>query len=73
MALSIAKGLKNKYKIEVVGRAQDSVENFEKRLGCEIEKYPLPRSQRPRWERIHKVKIPNQTKINKYNQCTRKS
>lgn len=41
MALSIAKGLKDKYTIEVVGRSQESVESFEKRLGIEIEKYPL--------------------------------
>jgi len=41
MALSIAKGLKEKFTIEVVGRSQESVENFEKRLGCGIEKYPL--------------------------------
>lgn len=41
MALSIAKGLKDKFTIEVVGRSQESVESFEKKLGLEIEKYPL--------------------------------
>jgi len=41
MALSIAKGLKDKFNIEVVGRSTESVMNFEKRLGITIKKYPL--------------------------------
>lgn len=41
MALSIAQGLKDKFKIEVVGRTKESVERFEQRLGVSIEKYPL--------------------------------
>ncbi len=38
MALSIAKGLKNSYKIEVVGRNQEKIDKFEKDLGVEIDK-----------------------------------
>ncbi|ABB44070.1 pyrroline-5-carboxylate reductase [Sulfurimonas denitrificans DSM 1251] len=38
MALSIAKGLKNSYKIEVVGRNLEKLEKFEKELGVDIEK-----------------------------------
>jgi pyrroline-5-carboxylate reductase len=41
MALSIAKGLKDKYKIEVVGRDLEKLDNFEKALGVNIEKYLL--------------------------------
>ncbi|MBN2816836.1 MAG: pyrroline-5-carboxylate reductase [Campylobacterales bacterium] len=42
MALSIAKGLKKDYKIEVVGRDIKKLENFEKELGVKIDKYILP-------------------------------
>ena len=38
MALSIAKGLKNNYKIEVVGRSLEKLNKFENELGVEIEK-----------------------------------
>jgi len=38
MALSIAKGLKDKFKIEVVGRSQENLDNFEKQLDTECEK-----------------------------------
>ncbi len=38
MALSIAHGLKNSYKIEAVGRSIKNLEAFEKALGVEIEK-----------------------------------
>ena len=38
MALSIAQGLKEEYKIEVVGRNQDKLNKFEKELGVSIEK-----------------------------------
>jgi pyrroline-5-carboxylate reductase len=38
MALSIAKGLKEDYKIEVVGRSQDKLDKFEKELGISIKK-----------------------------------
>jgi len=38
MALSIAQGLKNSYKIEVVGRSLEKMEKFEKELGVDIEK-----------------------------------
>jgi pyrroline-5-carboxylate reductase len=41
MALSIAKGLKNSYEIEVVGRNQSNLDKFEKELGIEIKKYDL--------------------------------
>lgn len=39
MALSIAKGLKSVFKIEVVGRDIKSVESFEKKLGIFVEKH----------------------------------
>ena len=38
MALSIAKGLKESYKIEVVGRSFEKLEKFEKELGISVEK-----------------------------------
>ena len=38
MALSIAKGLKNSYKIEVVGRSIENITKFEKELGVKIGK-----------------------------------
>jgi len=38
MALSIAKGLKDTYKIEVVGRSLDSIDKFEEKLGVKIQK-----------------------------------
>ena len=38
MALSIAMGLKNSYKIEVVGRSEEKVNKFEADLGVEIDK-----------------------------------
>lgn len=41
MALSIAKGLKNSYKIEVVGRSLDKLEKFEKEVGVEVDKFLL--------------------------------
>lgn len=41
MALSIAKGLKEFYKIEVIGRERKSVEKFEQALGVSIEKHLL--------------------------------
>ncbi|MCD6172927.1 MAG: pyrroline-5-carboxylate reductase [Sulfurimonas sp.] len=39
MALSIAKGLKDTYKIEVVGRDLEKIAKFEKELGVEIQKH----------------------------------
>ena len=39
MALSIAKGLRGKYHIEVVGREMEKLEAFEKDLGVHIDKY----------------------------------
>ena len=39
MALSIAKGLKESYKIEVVGRNLEKLEKFEKELGVTIDKH----------------------------------
>jgi pyrroline-5-carboxylate reductase len=39
MALSIAKGLKENYKIEVVGRDLKNLEKFEKALGTNIDKH----------------------------------
>jgi len=39
MALSIAQGLKNDYKIEVVGRDLKKLDSFEKKLGVTIGKY----------------------------------
>ena len=41
MALSIAKGLKNNYEIEVVGRDLEKLDIFEKDLGIEIQKHLL--------------------------------
>ncbi|WP_373034469.1 pyrroline-5-carboxylate reductase [Sulfurimonas sp.] len=41
MALSIAKGLKNNYKIEVVGRNIEKLEKFEKDIGTSIDKFLL--------------------------------
>ena len=41
MALSIAKGLKDIYDIEVVGRLEQSMKKFEENLGCSIKKYLL--------------------------------
>lgn len=38
MALSIAQGLKERYKIEVVGRSMEKLDNFEKSLEIKIEK-----------------------------------
>jgi pyrroline-5-carboxylate reductase len=43
MALSIAQGLKDKYYIEVVGRDNDKLTEFEKSLGVEIDKHLLNR------------------------------
>ena len=39
MALSIAHGLKQKFKIEVVGREKENLDNFEKNLGIFVDKY----------------------------------
>ena len=39
MAFSIAEGLKNDYKIEVVGRDLKKLDAFEKKLGVPIGKY----------------------------------
>ena len=39
MALSIAKGLKNKYKIEVVGRSFEKLEKFQSELGVEVDMF----------------------------------
>ena len=41
MGLSIAKGLKGKYNIEVVGRNMEKLNSFEKELGITIEKHLL--------------------------------
>jgi len=41
MALSIAKGLKNTFSIEVVGRSFESLDKFEKELETKIEKFLL--------------------------------
>ncbi|MDF1875424.1 pyrroline-5-carboxylate reductase [Sulfurimonas sp. SAG-AH-194-I05] len=41
MALSIAKGLKETYKIEVVGRSFEKLDLFEKNLGIKIEKHMM--------------------------------
>ena len=41
MAFSIAKGLKENYQIEVVGRDLDKLDAFENRLGTSIKKYLL--------------------------------
>ncbi len=39
MGLSIAKGLKGKYNIEVVGRDMDKLDAFEEHLGTKVDKY----------------------------------
>ena len=39
MGLSIAKGLKGKYNIEVVGRDMDKLDAFEESLGTKVDKY----------------------------------
>ncbi len=39
MGLSIAKGLKGKYNIEVVGRDMDKLDTFEEHLGTKVDKY----------------------------------
>ena len=41
MALSIAKGLKENYKIEVVGRSLQKLEKFEENLGTKVDMYLL--------------------------------
>lgn len=41
MALSIAKGLKESYKIEVVGRNLEKIKKFEKELGTPVDAYML--------------------------------
>jgi len=41
MALSIAKGLKERFKIEVVGRDMAKLDTFEKKLDCSVEKHLL--------------------------------
>ncbi|MDF1879866.1 pyrroline-5-carboxylate reductase [Sulfurimonas sp. MAG313] len=41
MGLSIAQGLKNNYKIEVVGRNLEKLDAFEKALGLKVEKHLL--------------------------------
>lgn len=41
MALSLAKGLKSSYAIEVAGRNSEKLEAFENKLGTEIAKYTL--------------------------------
>ncbi len=41
MALAIAQGLKNTYKIEVIGRSPEQLDKFEKALGITIDKHPL--------------------------------
>ena len=41
MALSIAKGLKNSYNIEVVGRSADKLNKFEKALEVKIQKHTM--------------------------------
>ncbi|MEA1982027.1 MAG: pyrroline-5-carboxylate reductase [Campylobacterota bacterium] len=41
MAFSIAQGLKEKYKIELVGRSLDKLDIFEQRLGVSCEKHNL--------------------------------
>ncbi|MDP1784117.1 MAG: pyrroline-5-carboxylate reductase [Sulfuricurvum sp.] len=38
MALSIAKGLKETYSLEVIGRTQETLEQFETSLGCSVQK-----------------------------------
>ncbi|WP_415396301.1 pyrroline-5-carboxylate reductase [Sulfurimonas sp. CS5] len=39
MALSIAKGLKDNYKIEVVGRNIEKLDKFEKEIGTDVDKF----------------------------------
>ena len=41
MALSIAQGLKENYKIEIVGRSLEKLEIFEQKLGIKIDKFLL--------------------------------
>jgi len=41
MAFSIANGLKNKYKLEIVGRGQENLDKFEEKLGVGINKFLL--------------------------------
>ena len=41
MALSIAKGLKDNYTIEIVGRSMQKLEIFEQKLACKVDKYLL--------------------------------
>ena len=41
MALSIAKGLKDSYRIEVVGRDMQKLQAFEQTLGVDVEKFSL--------------------------------
>jgi len=41
MGLSIARGLKNKYNIEVVGRNMKKLDTFEESLGVKVDKYLL--------------------------------
>ena len=41
MGLSIARGLKGKYHIEVVGRNMDNLNRFEKNLGSKVDKFLL--------------------------------
>jgi pyrroline-5-carboxylate reductase len=41
MALSIAKGLKNNYTIEVVGRSVEKLDKFEEDLGVKIQKHTM--------------------------------
>lgn len=41
MALSIAKGLKDEYTIEVVGRNKENLDKFESELGIKIEKHMM--------------------------------
>lgn len=41
MGLSIAKGLKDKYNIEVVGRSMEKLDTFEQNLGVDIKKHLL--------------------------------
>ena len=38
MALSIAQGLKKKFKIEVIGRSMDKLDAFEESLGVKVTK-----------------------------------
>lgn len=38
MALSIAKGLKENYTLEIIGRTQETLDQFEAALGCDVQK-----------------------------------